>query len=328
MGDDKPLTRQQFQALLERLDRVYESYEDLTGSKPAFGEVIFVFLRNFGEKDIAAGNAHRSSITININTNHPNFAGDRLGRRPFFESIHSNGTPGILLHEMAHTFATHRGWEITPEMAAEILTACAMESLDTHCHQSYNSDGAPSITRGSKHRKQIFDLATRSARDGSIMPFPSTLHFPAEGPQAVYNRKTVCAFYLFGLVDVVGWDAYKQAFRSYSDSDFIPLYLYQCQNPDASPNQKRPHERARDLIDRIAHFSGKPDALRLLPDRGEMLQLYLPVVKLHMEQLQLCPDEAMYFLGWFAKRYNERQEQLRGSSNAPSGRVSTPANRR
>ena len=116
-----------------------------------------------------------------------------------------------------------------------------------------------------------FKIADNARLNGTITPIASSY----------FRKDNVHTFYKFGLASApgVGWDAFKLAFRSYNDPDFVPRYTY-----GGTPD--RQHMNARDLFDRVAQFSeiaertGDPyDALRTLPDRGQLLDRHFPVFK-------------------------------------------------
>ena len=301
VGDGRQLTRQQFQAWVSRLDCVYDAMEDLVGSKPTRGDTIFVALRpasSFQRPTIAGTGGNG---IINVNREHGI-------RDQFFRDISSNGITRLLPHEMAHIFAQNKQWEISQETTAEFIKAYVLESLAAHFGvlefrhgATTNTFNTMAFTRGSQHRKRGFDIAYRGFRNNTLSPIS-----PSYG-----NHNSVHAFYLFGLVDVVGWEPYRQAFRSYlPESGFIPRYIYRGPQGGRAPTR----EAARDLFDRIAHFhevartSNDPavlrtvppnarnityeQVLRSLPDRGRLLETHLNVTKTPNPRAQQTAQQA------------------------------------
>jgi hypothetical protein len=268
VGNGKQLTRQQFEAWLGRLDKVYDCYEDLIGSKPGLVEKIFVNL----ESSSTQGHVATASgpHTINIAKRALTTKIDNPVTRAFFGEIRSGGVGSTLPHEMAHNFMSGKPinkQNVTDEVLAELLVSYALESLNTH----YGIPGQPrhlqggssvALTRGSEHRKHTFDVPNRARQNNTIVAFPKLTH----------DKNTVHTFYLLGMVETAGWDAYKKAFHSYNDPNFIPPYTY-------SGGKDRNHEMMRDFFDRLAHFSDNPNALTGLPDRGTLLEKHMPVTK-------------------------------------------------
>ena len=285
VGNNRQLSRQQFQAWRDRLDRVYDSYEELIGSKPVSRDKMLVSLRPASDfpKPAVSGMVNRNTPgIIRINRDVLLLPAPHNAGRVFFANAQTpNGVPFVLLHEMAHLFAFHREWELSEETAAEFLTAYSLESLGFHYGMPGFSHGprvfgAFAPTRGTQHREHGFGMAERAFRNNTLAPI-----------SAGYGlHESVSAFYKFGLAGVngVGWDAFKLAFRSYDDPNFVPRYQYRSAH--SNNLHARAHEQARDLFDRVAQFSeiarrtnNPNEALRTLPDRGALLDQHLPVTK-------------------------------------------------
>ena len=281
VGTNRQLSRQQFQAWRDRLDRVHDSYKELIGSGPIAGEKITISAQPATDFRIAtvSGSANGANRIARINGDI--LRGTSNASRVFFESIRRGGVTHFVPHEMAHIFAHNRNWEIEHEATAEFLMAYALESLNFHYGvPGFNHDPRQvsvfAQTRGTQLRELSFNVGLHAFRNNTITPIA--------GRYACLG--SVHAFYKFGLAGVngVGWDAFKLAFRSYDDPNFAPRYQYRSSN--SNRQQALRHEQARDLFDRVAQFSeiarrtnNPNEALRTLPDRGQLLDQHLPVTK-------------------------------------------------
>ena len=234
VGDNKPLSRQQFQAWVGRLETVYDSYEDLVGTKPKGGEKIFVHVHPPRE-GVSPAHAESGSCAVCLN---------EFNIGPILQQIRqSASTTYTVLHEMAHVFAYGREWEINGEDITNPLVSYAMEKHGLHY------GGVPNYypaTKGIQHRQRKYNEALINLRMGR----PDKLY---DGPEAAY---------LLGLVDKVGgWDVYKEVFRSYPDDKRTIV-----SSSRLSEEQKM--ARSLDFFERIERVSGKPGVLRSMADRG------------------------------------------------------------
>ena len=248
IGDNKPLTRQQFELWRGKTDVIYDRYVDLIGTTPVGGKKVFIDARgkSYFNQHAPDAHAHRNNNKICFNTEF------KFGILK--EIAEQNSWSYVMMHELAHIFAFGRAWEADAENITEILVSYAMET--THGVQ-YGTPGKRGFhlqkTVGTGHRSRLYNHALDNLKANKIEAFG------ANG-----SRGTSFDIYIHGLVDKVGWDTYKQVFRSYDDKDFKPN-IYR---PKVS---SRAVIRARDFFDRIEHFSGKPGVLRTLPDRGTLL---------------------------------------------------------
>jgi hypothetical protein len=232
------LTTQQFVEWRNKLDRIYDCYADLTGQYPS-GRI---YIRLSPAEHFGAGNhsahAHRYVVCYNAGYTH-------LPR--MLENIAAhNSWDRTAMHEIAHIFASGNRWEIEPESIVHLLMSYAMEAYGAE----YGSVDQRNIdwvkTAGDQHRKRRFGAAYNNYRKNSIAPFS------AKGSGSAFD------FYLLGLVDKVGWNAYRYAFRSYIGE------------PSRSGSKAA---NAGDLFNRLAYF-GDRDALRRLPDNGLLFDRY------------------------------------------------------
>ena len=263
VGAGKPLTRQQFEVWRDRTDKVYESYEELTGRTPHKGRIIVSDLQPASKFTTSSTRGHAHSNTTSlfcINYNHRSF-------KTLLQEIASHGSFGFTtMHEMAHLFATKALWNLETESVADLLVSYPMETIPW---AQYGGGDTKAInpnfvkTVGIQHRQRRYQSALNNFNANKIQRFNE-----AYGG-AVYDM------YLYGLIDKVGWDTYKKVYRSYDDKGFKPnIYKGSTFNGDVLEQKTA---RVRDLFDRIEHFSGKPGVLRTLPDRGALLDRHFNV---------------------------------------------------
>jgi len=243
IGSNKPLTRQQFEQWRDRIDIIYNCYVDLVGTTPKKGKKVFINASSNSDN----GSAHALDNTITYNINYT-----RMKNR-FEEIAKHNSWDYTAMHELGHVFANSRKWEIDIEVITELLVSYFMETI---LEAQYGAPGKSGVTLGARHRQRMYNRSLDDLRAGRIEAF---------------DRGGVFQLYIHGLVDKVGWDTYKQVFRSYSDENFTP-------NKYEITWDKNGHfignPNARDFFDRIEYFSGKPGVLRTLPDKGALLDKY------------------------------------------------------
>jgi hypothetical protein len=245
IGDGKPLTKQQFEAWRNKTDIMYDRYVDLTGTIPLKGEKVFINLRDkdyFKQSTIGA-HAHGNTICFNINASFGGIHG-RLK-----EVAERNSWNHTMMHELAHVFATGRKWEVDTEGITDVLVSYLLETTPGAHYGTPGRPGALGATAGTAHRNRFYNRALNQFKTGKI------------------DSPTACELYLNGLVDKVGWDVYKQVFRSYNDKNF-----------ELNKNLRSDKNvLARSFFDRLEHFSGNSGVLRTLPDKGALLDKYFNV---------------------------------------------------
>jgi len=259
IGPNKPLSRRQFEIWRDKTDSVYESFEELLGTGPGRNGDLKIFVHTL-TTTASGGHAHTDAGLVCLN-NTNKFFGASLQEVAAHGSSHH-----ALMHEIAHIFNARNRWDIDQEGIVDLLIAYAMEhnkglqyggvvrGTDIHWHK----------TVGNQHRQRRVQRALDNARANKIAPFNSGR-----------TASSVHDLYVLGLVDKVGWDVYKQVFRSYNDKDFKPNTYARDDSDNAFNRIARP--LTRDFLDRIEHFSGKPDVLRSLPDKGELLDKHFNV---------------------------------------------------
>jgi hypothetical protein len=262
---NKTLTRQQFEAWRNRVDKLYDCFWDLTGQPPAGGRKVFIDYRPQKDFDFHSdglphnGHAHGGTSVICLNWNSEKFS-QRLKHE-----VKTGSTEGIMIHEMGHIFASQKTWVAEEETIANFLTMYALEKggFWYGMPKPTPHPAVLGLMKGKEYRAYISQKAWERYQKNTIRPFISKQDYAgSHGYDSVYD------FYLVGLVEVAGWDAIKKAIRSYNDDSYKPQYTYQ------GDLQK---VRAREFFDRIVHFSGKPNVLRSLPDRGALLDRHLNV---------------------------------------------------
>ena len=251
VGDRKMLTRQQFEQWRNRVDMVADAYTDFAGIKPYAGKVDKSFV-DLGPKKIFNPNAVGTQITNTalVNVGCPNFM------RSLREEIVGRGSPGrVVTHELAHIYADAYRWEVENESTAELLVSYALENIPNMRLGVPGMGAAYTPVSGRQLRQQKLNEAQKNFRAGTIKDFAN-------------HHTGGCAYdyYLFGLVDVVGWDVYKKAVHSYL-TDGLRLRVNQLRG-----DARRP--AARDFFNRLEYFSEKPGVLRSLPDKGQILDKF------------------------------------------------------
>jgi len=244
IGSGREISRSQFTAFVRKMDSAYEAFADLVGNTATSGRVIYIDLVDI--QGNAAAHAHVSRDIICVK--HP--------PRWFWREItRYNSWNHIMLHEIAHMFAPPAiGWRACPESMANLKVAYVLEKLDARFGSPEYRNGNLQLTRGRQYRLREFDKALQNVRKEEIEPFA-----------ACCCGGSVFDYYLFGLVEEIGWEPYKKAFHSYLDPHFVPEYRY---------GGERSHVRAVDFLDRLVHFSGSPHLLSNGPDQGNLLAVY------------------------------------------------------
>ena len=243
IGPSKQLSRQQFEVWKDKVDMLYKKYVELIGKTPVHGEKILINVRPFSNNSKVGGLASNSSNIFCFNSN------DASSFRAELREIAIRGSTGMtIMHEMAHIFSSGNRWNVDYESTVDLIMSYAMETnpMLYYGRPPQNMSNFNKVA-GNQHRHRFIQHAVDKFKNNRINAFG--------GGGDAYS------FYTLGLVDKIGWDTYKQVFRSYDDPGF---------EPNIYANELRP-ARARDFFDRIEHFSGKPDVLRSLPDNGALL---------------------------------------------------------
>jgi len=263
-GRNDTVTRRQFQAWRDRIDRLYECYEKFIGHKPRNGEMIFFDLSPgtyWPDPTIFPhGNAPRATAQpvinyIRFNKDALNFNAEQLR-----EMRSSNLLGFTMMHEIGHIFTgTSRGkpatWQPADvETAANLLVYYALEN----CGFRIGNSGAPTRLRQAYVRE-----ALRNLQDDNIKAFPT-----CSCGGSAYD------LYLCGLVDEVGWETLRKTIHSYHDGSFTPIKRYE---PDREKEQTAMHVRAHEFFDRLVHFHGNANVLSKGPDEGALLDKFFTV---------------------------------------------------
>ena len=243
MGDGKPMPRAPFQQWRNRADIIYDGYADLTGQGPGpRGErqKILVDLHpraSFRAVDVrgtASGNL------VLINKNHAAFSRDLIPA-----VVRHNSWDLILMHELAHCFTMGtRRFTYDAEAICDLLTAYVLENTAGARMGTPGGRGNDELMIGNRFRKQLLDriLIRIRTNPNSLSVFSGSA-----------NATSASNYLALGPVDLVGWEPYKQVFRSYNDATYT--HPVQYTGGDARTL------RAREFFDRLAHFSGKPDLM-------------------------------------------------------------------
>ena len=285
-GRDGKVTREQFQAYRDRVDRLYECFERFVGCKPG-REIIFIELKlpsYWRDQGRTPPGGTASSISVIINR-----AVSTVQRSQNMRS--SNEICKTMRHEIGHRFDV---FSIGPcrEATADLLAYYAGE---VHGFS----------TRSERHRR-FQQLATnlRNKNIESIHPFRfERWSSIVSGFIQHANPDNAFCFYMCGLPDVVGWETFGKAIRSYHDGTYTPQKEYDTgeMRQQGSNNlmipEFRTNARAHEFFDRLAHFhdlaqqdpqlarnippAGRnltgAQALRSLPDRGRFLDRFFTV---------------------------------------------------
>ena len=277
IGEGKPISRSQFAEFVNKMDRVHDAFADLVGNNATSGRKIFIdisYKQEETDHGLVAAHAHVMRDIICMVAPKENF---------WIEVTKHGSWSVTLLHEMGHMFAPPTiGWRANAESLANLKVAYALETLNAQF-------GSPGINargtrtrgtqfRGNQYRMYEYNTAMQKFRRNEMTSFAN----------CSCQTGSVFDFYIYGLVDKVGWETYKKAFHSYQDPTFVSEFVY---------SGERLNIQARDFIDRLVHFSGKPDVLSSLPDGGKLLDEHFPVTvrKLSSEEM---------------RRIQQRQQQM------------------
>jgi hypothetical protein len=276
IGPNKQIARQIFTQWRMRCDKIYDCYEKLTGGPPTYGKKVFWDTFKFTQPHhIGAAHAHGYSMCYG--------EPDDAMWEELQKAMREGQVIVWMIHELSHVFSFGKEWDVAPETSVAFLTTYFLENTDMW----YGTGGTPPRHYGTLARKQWFGetLAAYKSNAHSLETFANT------------HNRNVWVFYFWGLVDKVGWQPYEKAFQSYNDT---PLKL--AANIGGEDRRKA---RARDFLERIAKFSGKPNVLRSLPDKGKLLDE-------HLTPLTLEERAANLFPGWSIKNCEMNPHWPRG----------------
>jgi len=245
VGPGKPLPPQPFQLWRDRTDMVYDAYADLTGQGPGQqGEMLKILIdlqprASFRTANVA-GMASGNSVRINK---------DHGGVKR--ELAEHNSWNHTLLHEMAHVFTMGQRFTAEPESMTNLLTAYILENIRGSQIGVPGRSGVLTPAVGTQFRKRHLDQARANFSANRMEAFST-------------GNYTAYCYGLLAPVDVIGWEPYKQVFRSYNDESYDHNFTYRGGSSAV--------RRAREFFDRLAHFSGMPDLMASLPDRGAIFE--------------------------------------------------------
>jgi len=250
VGPGKPIPPQPFQQWRDRLDVVYEKFADLIGQGPGQqGEMqktmIELFPRASFRTSLIAGSA-ASNMAL-INKDHPLFIKEQVPGIVWHNSLNV-----VLLHELAHCFTIGKRFTYDAEAICDLLTAYALESIRGASVGRPGGVGKHELLVGDQFRKQYLEGIQTRVRQN-----PNQIPTSTDGGGLSAN-----VYMSLSPVDAVGWEPYKQVFRSYNDENYTHQFRYSGGSSAV--------RRAREFFDRLAHFSGKPDLMASLPDRGQI----------------------------------------------------------
>ena len=261
VGNGKPIPSQQFYTWRDRMDIVHDAYQDLTGPKVDGDTKVYIDVH---PKEKLMGNvnafAHAHSNAICVRSDHGMFT------KGFIPGIvRHDSWDGPMLHELGHVFTTRKKFSAENETMAEFMVCYALENIPGAKIGTPNLFGPYTLSTGKQYRHRILQTAYKNFTENKIKTF-------------AYEGGTAFCYCLMAPVDIVGWDTYKKVFQSYSDKNYVPAVEYAGDTTTV---------KARDLLDRIAHFSGKPDLMASLPDKGKIYQKHFVV-----ESVQAVPKVA------------------------------------
>ena len=140
IGINNIFTREQFTAWREQIDRMYDSYVELTGTTPGRGKIVYVQIST-----ATRGFAALGTFTVGVS-----------------RGAGTGSWCSIAAHELAHVFSFHRDWNIDSESIADLFSCYVLETIP---ESRYGS------TRGSQYRKNKYARLLRDFRNGKIEPF-------------------------------------------------------------------------------------------------------------------------------------------------------------
>lgn len=243
IGAEKAVSRAHFANAIENIDLYYDLHKSLTGSPPRVGEKIYIYLKPHhpnNERFGAYACADRNLCVMN------GIRSENIKKQ--LRTINSiYGWGKVVMHEMAHLFSNGQPW-------------CAMPHISTKFMELHVYDNVTDGKAKSKAvKRKLHGEALAGFKNGGLDVINNN-----------YTATSVTDFYLLGLLDKVGYEPLKKAIHSYNDKNFKPTHKY------TSPQTRgrMPEAIALELIERVAHFSGVPNILQSLPDRGALLKRF------------------------------------------------------
>ncbi|MDR0328202.1 MAG: hypothetical protein LBI05_07910 [Planctomycetaceae bacterium] len=255
-GKNGTITRQQFLSYRNRMDRLYECYEKFVGHKPRGGDKIFIKLRSldleraywierYGFVPAGLGG---NEVTINRGSSSVQDFVNKQGMRS------SNSLSFTMMHEVAHAFENRSPWVADSEVAADFLVYYALENGGF---------------RNEREDRYVRFHAIRNHSQNVVAAFSG------QGKNPHANRtNNAYGLYMYGIVDVVGWETFRKTIQSYHNGTYTPTRKYE---PNKEKGQTAMHARAHEFFDRLAYFYGDARVLWIGPDRGTLLNKYFTV---------------------------------------------------
>ena len=200
------------------------------------------------------------------------------------------------MHEMAHKFENDRNWCGDGEASVDLLVSYALESIRGACWHNYETGEK---IEGAQHRRQIY---MRSAARHKV----GNLKRSREGSSHAASVGAATDIINLGLVDVVGWDTYKQAMHSYFGEKVLHGGGLRDGHPLLHPGGYA--GKSREFLDRLEHFGGKPGIHRTIP-------VMAAVVDKHFS----------FQPNILAQRLEAEKQGVASVPAQPQGRIATPA---
>jgi hypothetical protein len=281
------ISEEMWLSLREKLDRGYDALFELTGVVPSLGQRLYIDIWDTERQNSCAfhngsneldrnisGHAHRGEGYICLT---PKTVSSLLTDYRFNGSVNHT-----VLHEISHKFDYEDAinafyWKAEGESFANFKVAYMLDNVGMKARRGND------IFDAAQYRAHWFNQADERRRSEVIQPFAKdggTTHSALD-------------FYLYGLVEQVGWNPIKQTFRSYNNSNFQNEYHFA--HPAIDWRGATQLEKSREFFERIKHFSNRPNILTSLPDNGILLNQHFNVeptrVNISEEERQRLHDE-------------------------------------
>ena len=247
------VTREQFARTVRTVDRAYDLINELVGTKPLSGEIIYVYCNLLHSKTstwTAVGGMGR--------TNRTSIVGINGHKHDYVKTLLSSDDGGVIPHEMAHSFIYKQPYHfVNHSLICGIIDPYVWEAL-----------GQKAKAQGAHYR--LLKRAHDNNRKG-VISTNYNLHSQAGAVSDIYVIE------MFGKV---GYEPFKKALHSYHDESYPPQYTYTTlPRPAAGYNGSGPgtDKQIVEFLDRVVYFSGKPNILNTLSDNGELLKKFLVI---------------------------------------------------
>ncbi|MCL2743524.1 MAG: hypothetical protein FWE67_06720 [Planctomycetaceae bacterium] len=268
-GNDGTITREQFEAWRERIDKLCEYYEKFMDYKALRGNKFFIDLQPpeywmERGREVPAGNPNR----INRGRSSVETFTGLQGMRA------DNTISGTMMHEFGHTYtppsSNNRMFHSDRETIADFMRFYATEN----CGFQLPSD---KTIPGARHRQSYIQSVLRKFNQNKDLP-PFRKGTTGYLPEHANRTNNAYELYMYGLVDFVGWETFGKAIRSYRNGTYVPAKTYN--ETMTLPNGQQtstPAARAHEFFDCLAHFhdearaSTDPEVLRNIPLAGRNL---------------------------------------------------------